>query len=180
MMMMAVVVAMTGTAAADKPAVKDVKDVVLRLKGAVGSDGSVADAKAAKELVATPFTYEGFAYSNVDDKLQKSCKKKGGAKGTVKAAELDAFFNCMSMAIIAAALDGDADWHEVDLAKLPAPVKKLKTQLAKLAGDHVLVISHFQSAGPAEDWNVYAVKQVGGKLVVSAWFTVDVCDGCGT
>src|SRR5690348_2579603 len=71
--------------------------------------------------LATPFWYDGFSFASVDDEAAaKRCKKTFKRTGTLKdAAKLTAFVDCLTYAMFAGALDGDAEWAAVDLKKLP-------------------------------------------------------------
>jgi hypothetical protein len=130
--------------------------------------------------LATPFWYDGLEYAALDDSARraaKRCKKTFKRSGTItNPAKLPAFVDCLQLAMFSGALDGDATWTAVDLAKLPRVFKKHRAKLTKLRKNdaHTLVISHFIPAGPAEYYDLWIVKhepsgalQLSGMLVVN-------------
>jgi hypothetical protein len=143
------------------PSVDEVKAFVQPLTPLPTDPVAAAAKDAAVAKLGAPFTYDGFTYIGVDAAANKKCKKTWSKAGTVKAPKLAAFFDCMINANYLAPMEGEADWAAADLAKLPAPFKKHKAKLAKLAADHTLVVSHFleEAEGKFDNWNLYAVRK---------------------
>ncbi len=174
------------TARADAPPrlpdkVAEVKTFVLSLTEPVnGMAIPTPDQKAAiAAKMNAPFWYDGLTFSGMDDqgeKLAKACKKTWKKTGTIRAAgKLPDFVGCLAVAQFSGALDGDAEWSLVDLKKLPRPFKKHKAKLTKLAKDHVLVISHFIPAGPAEYYDLWVVKRAAdGTLHLAGLLAVNL------
>jgi hypothetical protein len=156
------------------PSVDEVKAFVQPLTPVPTEPVAAAAKDAAVAKLGAPFTYDGFTYIGTDAAANKKCKKTWAKAGTVKAAKLAAFFDCMINANYLAPMQAEADWAVADLAKLPAPFKKHKAKLAKLATDHTLVVSHFleEGEGTFDNWNLYAVrKEADGSLKLDVLLT---------
>ncbi len=171
-------VAASRTAAAQQLTVDEVKGFVLAVTEPVrGMDPPSAEQRTAVVAqLATPFWYDGLRYAALDAAAMKACRRRFKAAGTVKpAARLPGFVDCLQIALFSGALDGDAEWTAVDVKQLPRPFKKHRTKLATLAKDHSLVISHFVPAGPAEHWDLWAVKRdAAGKPRLAALLVVNL------
>ena len=164
----------TTSAATAEPLSPDaVKQLVTTLTEPVrDTDPPPPAAKAAVVAgLATPFWYDGLEYGALDEAAARRCKKAWKRAGTIKAAaRVPAFVDCLQVALFSGSLDGDAEWHPVDVKKLPRVFKKHRKKLAKLAKDHTLVASHFIPAGPAEYWALWIVtpdRKLAGMLVVN-------------
>jgi hypothetical protein len=130
--------------------------------------------------LATPFHYDGLTYGTLDPKAAKRCKKTFKRSGTITSpAKLPAFVDCLQIAMFSGALDTDADWSPVDLARLPRVYKKHRSKLTRLARNdaHTLVISHFIPAGPAEYYDLWIVKhEPSGALKLAGLLVVTLDD----
>jgi hypothetical protein len=130
--------------------------------------------------LATPFHYDGLTYGTLDPAAAKRCKKTFKRSGTITSpAKLPAFVDCLQIAMFSGALDPDADWTPVDLAKLPRVYKKHRSKLTKLAKSdaHTLVMSHFIPAGPAEHYDLWIVKhEPSGALKLAGLLVVNLQD----
>lgn len=143
------------------PTLEEVKSTVLRLDGVIGWSASVnrtQDHAKAAEIVGTPFAYAGFAYDLKTPADAQVCVTRWGEAGIAKATDVAAFLDCVAIAGWGAALDGESDWARIDPAKIPDPIRHLTASIRELAQRHIIVMSHFRPAGPAEYWNVYAAR----------------------
>ncbi len=148
----------------------------MKLHDAVGTAESAgaSDRAAALELTTPTFWYDGFAFMDMaGDSSGTACQKSWGNAGVVEGDKRAAFLDCAAIGSWTQALDGSTRWRAVTPKKLPSVFKSHSKELAKLARDHTLVLAHFVPAGPAESWNLYAVKKQGGKVIVAAALTVN-------
>jgi len=163
------------SAAGDNPSVDDVKGFAKPYTPLPNEPLAGAAKDNAIAGLAAPFTYDGFKYIGSDPAAMKKCTKTYKATGTIKdAKKLAPFFDCMINANYLAGFESEADWAAADLAKLPAPFKKHKAKLTKLAKDHAIVISHYLEEGEGlyDNWNLYAVKKdTDGKLMLDTLLT---------
>jgi hypothetical protein len=164
---------MVGTAAADKPTVKEAEDFVRDhlMAAQRDDDHKPSDPKSPYRIVTAPFLHNSFS-RDTPSKTGKSCGAEFGESGIVKKIT-PRYLDCLNTPGWSAAIDAEA-FTELDLAKLPAGFTKHKARLAALAKDHRLVMSHFLPAGPAEYWTIYAFKKAGDKLALSALLTYGV------
>ncbi|MFN0247509.1 MAG: hypothetical protein ACKV2T_11535 [Kofleriaceae bacterium] len=174
-LLIAIGAAFSRPAAADAPSIDAVKAAATDFYSKVfDADGKPLD-KAQLAKFGAPFWYDGNAYFDTNESAAKACKKSFGAKGTVKdAAKIEAYVNCFRFAMFGGALDGDAEWSEANLKKLPKVFKKHAAKLKKVAKDRRIAISHFMPAGPAEYWALYVAHDEGGKVVFDAWLLVNL------